>query len=355
MIVCPWTGFGYSYVGIPEALVFSISKINMSEFLVSIIIPTYNRCDLLPQAVESCFSQVCDSCEIIIVDDGSTDGTVSVVEELLAGDWKNRAVRYVCQANAGAAVARNHGLSLARGEYVQFLDSDDELLPGKLQKQVAELEGPSNAERQMCYCYGRMGESVDGDCERIGVEATTIEELLTHLVSRTTHVMQTSAPLWRKSFLDRDSGWDERIGLGDDLEYYLRLVCQMNSFAFVPQEFFLVREHGDSRLSADTMSLSSLRSGLLTQKCMQELVYRAGYWTPEIKRSFSGALRGVYANCLTYGDRGDIIKLESWMHMIGHGEATFRELKVLILLRKVIGTKGLLALQRTYLKLRRMN
>ena len=124
---------------------------------------------------------------------------------------------------------------------------------------------------------------------------------------------------------------------------------------FCSERILLVREHGDSRLSADTMSLSSLRSALLTQKCIQGWVLRAGYWTPEIKRSFSGALRGVYANCLTYGDRGDIIELESWIQTIGHGEAAFRELRVLILLRRVIGAKSLLALHHTYMKLRRMN
>ena len=167
--------------------------------------------------------------------------------------------------------------------------------------------------------------------------------------------MSTPAPLWRKSYLDNSLGWNERIGLGDDLEYYLQLVCRMGSFAFVSQELFFVREHSASRLSADEMTRKSLASAILTQKCIHQTVIRAGYWTPEIKRSFAGALRSVYANCLTYGDRGDIIELESWIQMIGHGEATFRELKVLILLRKVIGAKSLLALHRSYMKLRGLN
>ena len=335
---------------------FTCKTDKLMEFTkVSIIIPTYNRRDLLPLAVESCFAQDYPALDIIIVDDGSTDGTAPVVEELLQGDWKDRGIRYVYQANAGASSARNHGLSLALGEYVQFLDSDDELFPSKLQKQVAELEGPSNAGRQMCYCYGRLGESVEGSCTRLGGAATTIGELVVELVSRATHVMSTPAPLWRKSYLDNSLGWNERIGLGDDLEYYLRLVCRMGSFAFVSQELFFVREHSASRLSADGMTQKSLASATLTQKCIHQTVIRAGYWTPEIKRSFAGALRGVYANCLTYGDRGDIIELESWIQMIGHGEATFRELKVLILLRKVIGAKSLLALHRSYMKLRGLN
>lgn len=322
---------------------------------LSIIIPTYNRRDLLPLAVESCFAQDYPALDIIIVDDGSTDGTAPVVEELLQGDWKDRGIRYVYQANAGASSARNHGLSLALGEYVQFLDSDDELFPGKLQKQVVELEGPSNAGRQMCYCYGRLGESVEGSCTRLGGAATTIGELVVELVSRATHVMSTPAPLWRKSYLDNSLGWNERIGLGDDLEYYLRLVVQMDSFAFVSKELFFVREHSASRLSADTMSLHSLRSALLTQTCIHESLRAAGFWHPTIQRSFSSALRGVYANCLTYGDRGDITKLESWIQTIGHNEVSFRELRGLILLRKVIGAKSLLALHRSYMKLRGLN
>ena len=129
----------------------------MSSFpLISVIIPTYNRRNLLVSAVESCLDQTYGAYEIIIVDDGSTDDTASLIHGLLQGEWTGRGIQYVCQKNGGASSARNYGLSLAKGEYVQFLDSDDILLPEKLSLQVAKLQ--RNKKAKFCYCYGMLVE-----------------------------------------------------------------------------------------------------------------------------------------------------------------------------------------------------
>ena len=108
--------------------------------LVSIIIPTFNRKELLEEAVNSCLAQTYPNLEVFIVDDGSTDGTEEVVLRKLVGEWASKAVQYRKQVNAGASAARNTGLALAGGAYVQFLDSDDILMPDKLELQISELE-----------------------------------------------------------------------------------------------------------------------------------------------------------------------------------------------------------------------
>lgn len=95
----------------------------MASSLLSVIIPTYNRADYLPAAVESALAQVGVEVEVIVVDDGSTDATAATVEQR-APVWGER-FRYLWQANAERSVARNHGLRHARGEFVAFLDSDD--------------------------------------------------------------------------------------------------------------------------------------------------------------------------------------------------------------------------------------
>jgi len=100
---------------------------------VSVIIPTYNRAYCVGEAIESVLAQSLREREIIVVDDGSTDETSAVVERY--GD----AVRYIRQLNAGVGAARNTGIRAARGEYVAFLDSDDEWLPDKLGVQVSAL------------------------------------------------------------------------------------------------------------------------------------------------------------------------------------------------------------------------
>jgi glycosyltransferase involved in cell wall biosynthesis len=105
---------------------------------VSVILPTYNRADFLPQAFEAIRGQRFTDWELIVVDDGSTDGTRELVAALGRG-W-DRPVRYVHQGNQGAYGARNTGLGLARGEYVAFYDSDDIWLGHHLRDCVAALE-----------------------------------------------------------------------------------------------------------------------------------------------------------------------------------------------------------------------
>jgi glycosyltransferase involved in cell wall biosynthesis len=99
--------------------------------LVSFVIPTYNRAQLVKYAIESVLGQQPVDCEIIVVNDGSTDNTQAVLEEF------GSQIRVINQVNQGVAVARNLGVQSAKGEYVWFLDSDDRLLPGALQTIVS--------------------------------------------------------------------------------------------------------------------------------------------------------------------------------------------------------------------------
>lgn len=110
---------------------------------VSVVIPTYNRARLVPNAVRSVFSATRKGDEIIVVDDGSTDDT----ERALA-EWRDR-IRYVRVPNGGAGAARNYGVRIATSPLVAFLDSDDEWLPDKLELQRALME----ARPDLLYCF----------------------------------------------------------------------------------------------------------------------------------------------------------------------------------------------------------
>src|SRR5438876_9363238 len=127
---------------------------------VSIILPTYNRAKFLPQAFASIRSQRFTDWELIVVDDGSTDKTRELVEELTRG-WP-QPVRYHWQENQGAYGARNTGMDLARGEYIAFFDSDDVWLPHHLASCHAVLAGDQGVD----WVYGatRMVEYSTGRC-----------------------------------------------------------------------------------------------------------------------------------------------------------------------------------------------
>ena|SRR5579859_8189540 len=105
---------------------------------VSVIIPTYNRERFVAKAIESVLNQTFDDLEVIVIDDGSTDGTRRILESY------GERIRFICQENAGASAARNTGIEAAKGEWLAFLDSDDEWTPGYLAKQIqraGELPG----------------------------------------------------------------------------------------------------------------------------------------------------------------------------------------------------------------------
>ena len=127
---------------------------------ISVIIPTYNRKHTLNRAIHSVLSQTSQPREIIAVDDGSTDGT----KEWLAKMYP--AIRYIHQSNSGVSAARNVGIKTAQGDWLAFLDSDDEWLPQKLERQVAAvaeamLQLASSPET--CEQMGRAGASLVRD------------------------------------------------------------------------------------------------------------------------------------------------------------------------------------------------
>ena len=117
--------------------------------LVSIIIPCYNSQAFLKDAIASAVNQSYSHVEIIVIDDGSTDGSLEIIKSF------GEQVRWETGKNQGAPLARNRGIELARGEYIKFLDADDVLLPDCLKTQLTQIQqtGPdSQNHRSIRYC-----------------------------------------------------------------------------------------------------------------------------------------------------------------------------------------------------------
>ena len=109
----------------------------MPQPLVSVIVPAYNAAGFISRCVESITSQSYPELEILLLNDGSTDDTLAVCRKLAAADSR---IRVVDKPNTGAADTRSCGLALAHGEYIQFADSDDHLLPGCTANLVAAMQ-----------------------------------------------------------------------------------------------------------------------------------------------------------------------------------------------------------------------
>jgi glycosyltransferase involved in cell wall biosynthesis len=183
---------------------------------VSVIIPTYNRRDLLPRAIDSVLAQTRSIDEIIVVDDGSTDGTA----DMLQARYGER-VKHVWQSNAGVSSARNHGLRLARGRYLALLDSDDEWLPEKTALQVAFLESRPDFGMVVCDV-----ERIDGDYRHIDVfhRRDVIREdgwALRWLLHNPALI--PASVMLRRQVVDQLGGFDETLRTAEDLEFHLRV------------------------------------------------------------------------------------------------------------------------------------
>jgi glycosyltransferase involved in cell wall biosynthesis len=192
-------------------------------FLVSAIIPTYNRSAVLPRALDSVLAQTRPPDEVIVIDDGSTDDTADMLRQRYAGLFGER-LRYVRQPNAGVSSARNHGMRLARGDFFAFLDSDDTWLPDKTQRQADWLaEHPDHG---MVLCDV---ERTDDALQRIDVfhrrDVIPTDGWVLRWLLHNPALAPVSAMMRREVFEDV-GGFDERLRTAEDIEYHLRIAAR---------------------------------------------------------------------------------------------------------------------------------
>lgn len=178
---------------------------------VSVIIPTYNRADLISDAIDSVLNQTYSDYEIIVVDDASTDNTAEVVNRY--GDR----VHYEVHAHSGASGTRNHGLRAAHGRYIAFLDSDDLFFSTKLEKQIALFE--QHPELGMVYSSYTSAnlEKKPLDEHPAGVYKNGYQELLTGCTIATPTVMV------RRDVIDQIGMFDEELLIADDIDLWSRI------------------------------------------------------------------------------------------------------------------------------------
>jgi glycosyltransferase involved in cell wall biosynthesis len=214
----------------------------MLENLVSTIIPVYNRTAMLREAVASVLAQTHRPVEIILVDDGSTDDTPAVCRELV--DQHPDVIRTVRQPNGGPGVARETGRQLVRGEFIQYLDSDDLLHPRKFERQVASLR--SNPDCGAAYCYTRfyrLGEKpIDQPWKGSGRTVATM--FPSFLIERW---WDTPTPLYRRSVCDAAGPWTP-LRLEEDWEYDCRIATLGTRLVHCREFLVDVRDHGGARL-----------------------------------------------------------------------------------------------------------
>ncbi len=304
--------------------------------LVSTVIPVYNRALLLGEAVESVLTQSYRPIEVVIVDDGSTDDTPEAIAALCA--TRRGIVRGVRRENGGPGLARQSGLDIARGEFIQFLDSDDLLLPEKFAVQVQALAGNPAA----VAAYGKTREYHIGEVpedrasRRTGDRFTSILPLFLR-----ERGWATSTPLYRRSALDLIGPWKD-MRTEEDREYELRLAALRRPI--VPCEIFVsdTRLHAGHRISrSDPGDRRKMGDRSQALRLMLEHARRAGIGNdaPEMQHFARGLFllaRQCGANGLPHESR---LLLEAASDAsLGHRQAGFAaQLHLYHLAARVVG------------------
>jgi glycosyltransferase involved in cell wall biosynthesis len=266
--------------------------------VVSVIMPAYNVAWCIGRAVDSVLAQDFQARELIVINDGSTDGTRALLEGY--GD----AVTLVNQENRGMSAARNAGIRLARGTYVAFLDADDWWLPGKLSRQVALMQG--RPELGFCSTTARV-EDGDGQLLNLWRCPNGNTEILVTLFAQNAAIAGgCSAVMVRRELFERVGLFDESLRGFEDPDLWMRLAA-VSGYACVDETLAVIlrREKSVSR-NLDSMREATLRSmhknrallppqlrGRFWRNCL------AGVYTDYAKPAYrAGRLAQAYSDAL---------------------------------------------------------
>ena len=217
-----------------------------SQALVSIVIPSYNRRHFVLDAIDSCLAQTHPHIEIIVVDDGSVDGSADAIRERYGA-----AVKLIRQANQGPGIARNRGIAAARGEYIHFLDADDQLRPDKIAICLAAFE--RLPEVSVIYTHFQF---VAPDGKR-KLPTPPFEQysddVYCELLRQTGCLILTSSSMMRGDALREVGGFadDASFRSAEDWDLFLRLAARFK-FHGINQRLVLRRMH-DNMISDDRL------------------------------------------------------------------------------------------------------
>jgi glycosyltransferase involved in cell wall biosynthesis len=205
---------------------------------ISVVIPTRNRAPYLVEALGSVFSQTFTDYEVILVDDGSTDDTLSVLTPYI----KRQKVQYVFQEPAGVSAARNRGINLAQAPYIAFLDSDDLFLPSKLAKQMKLFEH----EPQLGYVHCSFSK-FDDQGRDLGVRDTSRFSgwIYPGILQEWSVLMAMPCMLMRTEVIKEVGGFDESMAWAEDLDLWRR-IARRYAVGAVPEPLVRVRVHSSS-------------------------------------------------------------------------------------------------------------
>ncbi len=251
---------------------------------VSVIIPTYNYGHFIKEAIMSVLSQSYSDLEVIVVDDGSTDETSSIISSV-----KDSRISYIYQENQGLASARNSGIEIASGEYIGFLDADDIWMPNKLELQLSRFKKRSDVgliytgyeviDDSGTYIVTRKAHKSEGD-------------LISQLILGNIVSGSATTSLVRRKCFDKAGLFDKTLLSCEDWDMWLR-IAQFADFDCIDQPLAKIRLHG-SNITCDP---GQMEKGLFA---VIEKFYSDESLSSELKLLKSRAMAGAHRDSANF-------------------------------------------------------
>ncbi|MEZ5326111.1 MAG: glycosyltransferase family A protein [Verrucomicrobiales bacterium] len=256
--------------------------------LVSILIPCYNSEDYIAEAIESALAQTYPAVEVIVVDDGSNDDSTEVLASY--GDR----IRWKSIPNGGACAARNEALKMAKGDFIQFLDADDLLMPDKIARQLPLL---LSGDYDLVFCRGTI--FGDGKPERAQKREILSPEGKDPFAYCLHQGLSTLAPLHSRQILDQIGGFRAGVQFAQEYDMHVRLAAAGARILFRDELLCRVRHHSsDARISQGSRPAGAFLRILL--ELTDELMRRPHY---EMTRQRCRALASLIAQHAIYAYR----------------------------------------------------
>ena len=244
----------------------------MNSPLVSIIIPVYNKAAFVGESLESPLGQSYQNIEVVLVNDGSADGSLAILQEFKA-NYPDKIV-LIDQVNGGVSKATNVGIAASSGDFIQFLDADDLMSPDKIQKQLELLEGKPKDVMAMCKWATfetNLNKLIEFDLGLYLGFSSGIDFLLQAWNS--SEMMAISSYLTPRDLILKAGPWDENLTINQDGEFFCRVLLQCKGVFFEPKGKVYYRKPGESNVSQQK-SYKAASSLLESYRCYEREILK---------------------------------------------------------------------------------
>jgi glycosyltransferase involved in cell wall biosynthesis len=239
---------------------------------VSIIIPVYNKAAFVRESIESALGQSYPNIEVVLVNDGSTDGSMAILEEFKAS-YPNKIV-LIDQKNGGVSQATNAGIAASKGDFIQFLDADDLMAPEKIKKQLKHLEVKPKDGIATCKWATfekNFDKTVEFDLGLYRDFSNGIDFLVQAWDS--SEMMAISSYLTPRDLILKAGPWDESLTINQDGEFFCRVLLCSKGIFFEPKGKVFYRKPGASNVSQQK-SYKAASSLLESYRCYEREILK---------------------------------------------------------------------------------